>query len=207
MSLLADHNLPFAIALVLMTLLVLVQALGLGFDADADADMDSGHGDVGLGGALATLLGIGRVPLMVWLALFLFLFAALGVSIQALAASLIGAPLDPLLAAAITAVAAFPVTGVVVRPLARILPQDETTAVGLDSLVGRRAILTTGRASVDNPARARVLDRHGMAHHVMVEPHEAGSEIFEGDELLLVRREGERFFGIAVAERKLAPIA
>ena len=144
---------------------------------------------------------------MIWLVLFLFLFAALGVSIQSLAESLTGSPLDPWLAAAITLVAALPVTGVVVRPLARIMPQDETTAVETDALVGRRAVITIGRAAAGNPARARVLDRHGMAHHVMVEPHEQGSEMLEGDEMLLVRREGETFFGVALAERKLGPIA
>ena len=44
-------------------------------------------------------------------------------------------------------------------------------------------------------------------HNVMVEPHEASDEILEGDEVLLVRREGEVFYGVPLAERKLAPIA
>jgi hypothetical protein len=206
MSLFADHNLPFAVAFMAMVVLALVQVIGLGADHDIDADADTGA-EAGLGEALTTLLGVGRVPFMIWLVLFLFLFAALGVSIQSLAESLIGSPLDPLLAAGITFVAALPVTGLVVRPLARIMPGDETTAVDIDSLVGRRAVITTGRASARNPARARVLDRYGMTHHVMVEPHEAGSEMLEGDEALLVRREGEIFFGVALAERKLGPIA
>jgi Protein of unknown function (DUF1449) len=204
MSLLADHNLPFAVAFAAMLVLALVQVIGLGgHHADIDVDLDA---DAGLGDALTTLLGIGRVPFMIWLVLFLFLFAALGVSIQSLAEGLAGAPLSPLLAAAITLVAALPVTGALVRPLARIMPKDETTAVPLDALVGCRATITTGRASAGNPARARVLDGHGQMHHVMVEPHEPGSEMREGDELLLVRREGERFFGVALAERRLAPL-
>ena len=40
----------------------------------------------------------------------------------------------------------------------------------------------------------------------MVEPHEPGSEMLEGDEVLLVRRESERFFGVAMQERRLAPM-
>jgi hypothetical protein len=206
MSLLADHNLPFAVAFMAMIVLALVQVVGLGgHHSDMDIDADSGA-EAGLGEALTTLLGVGRVPFMIWLVLFLFLFAALGVSIQSLAEGLTGSPLSPLLAAGITLVAAVPITGVVVRPLARIMPGDETTAVDIESLVGRRAIITTGRASAVNAARARVLDRHGMAHHVMVEPHEAGSEMLEGDELLLVRREGGIFFGVALAERRLGPV-
>jgi hypothetical protein len=206
MSLLAAYNMPFAAALVLMVLLGVVQALGLGSlfgDADLDADTDAGGG---FADGLVSFLGIGRVPFMIWLTTFLFLFAAVGVGIQALADGLLGAPLDRWLAAAIAAVAAVPVNGLVVRPIAAILPGDETTAVGLDSLVGRRARIVTGRAAAGYPARAQVHDHHGQPHHVMVEPHEAGSEMLEGDEVLLVRRENETFYGVPLQERRLAPM-
>jgi hypothetical protein len=204
MSLLADYNMPFAAALVLMALLGLVQILGLGGllgDADADAD---GHG--GFADGLQSFLGIGRVPLMIWLISFLFLFAALGVGIQTLAANLLGAPLDRWLAAALAGLVAVPANAGLTRPLGSILPGDETTAVGLDSLVGRRAKIVTGRAAAGYPARAQVHDHHGHPHHVMVEPHEAGSEMLEGDEVLLVRRENETFFGVPLQERRLAPM-
>jgi hypothetical protein len=204
MSLLADYNMPFAAALVLMALLGLLQVLGLGGllgDSDVDTDTDGGFAD-----GMVSFLGLGRVPLMVWLVSFLLMFAALGVGIQALADAFLGAPLDRWVAAAIAAVAALPVTGVLVRPLAAILPGDETSAVGLDSLVGRRARIVTGRASAGNPARAEVHDHHGRPHYVMVEPHEAGSEMLEGDDLLLVRRESETFYGVPLQERRLAPM-
>jgi hypothetical protein len=202
MSLLADHNLPFAVALALMVLLALLQAVGL-VDAIGDHDVDA-DGEAADG--LLVTLGIGRVPFMIWLATFLFLFAALGVGLQALVQSVAGAPLDRWLAALLAAGAALPVTAVLVRPLAHILPGDETTAVGLDALVGRRARIVTGHAAAGFPARARVEDRFGHPHHVMVEPHEAGSEMLEGDEVLLVRRESETFYCIALQERRLSPV-
>lgn len=204
MSLLADYNLPFAVALVLMVLLGLVQVAGLGSalgDADFDADADGGIAD-----GLLSFLGIGRLPFMIWLVLYLLAFALIGVGIQALAGGLLGQPLDPWAAAAIVAVAALPVTGGLARPIAAILPGDETSAVGLDSLVGRRAKIVTGRAAAGSPARAEVRDRHGQPHYVMVEPHEASSEMLEGDEVLLVRREGEAFYGVALQERRLSPL-
>lgn len=206
MSLLADHNLPFAVALAVMVLLALLQAFGLGHifgdhDLDTDADADGGLAD-----GLLLFLGIGRVPFMIWLASFLLAFAALGVGIQALAESLTGAPLDRWLAAVLTAGASLPVTGVLSRPLGHILPGDETTAVGLDSLVGRRAKILIGRAAAGHPARAQVSDRFGHAHNVMVEPHEAGSEMLEGDEVLLVRRENQTFYCVALQERRLSPV-
>lgn len=209
MSLLADHNLPFAAALALMALVALVQAVGLGgfeldAEADLDADVDAGGGEAGIGGGIASLLGLGRVPLMIWLASFLLLFAGLGLGVQALAEGLIGAPLDPWVAAAIAGAAGLPLTGGLVRPLARILPRDTTTAVGLDSLVGRRATITIGRAAAGSPARAQVRDHHGHPHHVMVEPHDARSIIGEGDQVLLVRREQEIFYAVPLEDRRLA---
>ena len=211
MSLFAEYNLPFAIALGVMVLFLVLQLIGLGdfdFDADGelDADLDGEVPSIGIGGAILTLLGLGKVPLFVWLVVFLLGFALIGMSVQALAFNLTGSALYSLLAAVIAGGAAIPVTSALVRPIGRLLPKDETSAVGLDSLVGRRAKILTGRASAGNPARARVRDRHGHAHYVMVEPHEPASEMHAGDEVLLVRREGQAFFGLPLSERKLAPL-
>ena len=215
MSLFADYNLPFAIALGVMALLTLLQVIGLGdfdFGADVDLDVDV-DGEIadptsaGLGGAITTLLGLGKVPVFVWLIVYLLLFAVIGMSVQALASDMTGAPLFAWLAALISGGASIPVTATVVRPIGALLPKDETTAVGLQSLVGRRGTITTGRAEKGSPARARVRDHHGHAHYVMVEPHEDASVIPAGDEVLLVRREGNVFFGVPLAERKLAPMS
>lgn len=209
MSVLADHNLPFALAIGLMLVLLVLQLIGVGdgeFDADAggEAELDPTSG--GALDAITTLLGLGRVPLFVWLVVFLALFSGLGLGIQALAASLTSGPLDGLLAAVLAGGAALPATAVLVRPLGRILPQDETTAVGRDALVGRRAQITHGRAAKGSAARAQVIDHHGQTHHVMVEPHDAGVQLLEGDALLLVRREGETFYGVPLGERRLEPV-
>ena len=208
MDLLADHNLPFAAALAVMVVLALLQVLGLG-DAlghpDVDVDVDVQVPDGGAMDGLASLLGIGRLPFLILLGLFLLLFAGVGLSIQQLAASLTGAPLAPLLAVVITGIACLPLTGAIARPLARLLPGDETTAVGLDALLGRRARITDGTARAGSPARARVHDFHGQMHHVMVEPHDPGGELCSGDEVLLLRREGEAFFAMTLENRALSP--
>lgn len=214
MSIFEAHNMPFAVAFVLVLLLAMAQALGLGdfLGGDAEADLTAGvEGqavpEAGTLDGLFTLLGIGRVPFTVWLALFLFGFAAIGVSIQALAESITGAALDRWLAAPVAAAAAAPITGLLAKPLGKILPQDETSAVGTETLLGRRATITDGVARAGSPARARVNDVHGHPHHVMVEPHESSSEMHAGDEILLVRRDGDRFYATALAERRLAPHA
>ena len=85
------------------------------------------------------------------------------------------------------------------------MPKDHTTAVNTASLLGRRATITDGVARSGSPARAKVRDVHGQVHHLMVEPHEESSELHAGDEVLLVRREGNQFYATALAERRLSP--
>ena len=211
MSLLEPHNLPFAVAFGMMAAALVLQLAGLGIDAGGDLDLADVDGESGglpeasAGLAILTLLGLGKVPLMVWLMVFLFVFGLVGLGLQAFADELTGAPLYPSLAAIIAGIAALPLTSGLVRPLGRIMPQDETSAVGLDSLVGRRGQIAIGTAARGSPARTTVRDRHGHAHHIMLEPHEDGSEIEAGDEVLVVRREGQVFYGVPLAERQLAP--
>ena len=206
MSLLEPHNLPFAAALCVMVILAVIQMVGVAdFLGDPDFDHDVDHGPEGAGAGLASILGLGRVPFTIWLGLLLTAFAGIGVSIQELATSLTGGPLDLWLASAFALVGALPVTSALVRPLGRILPHDETSAVERDELLGRRARITDGTARRGNPARARVHDRHGMMHHVMVEPHEDAGELRAGEEVLLVRREGDGFFASALEMRQLSP--
>lgn len=211
MAILETYNMPFAAALILMAMLAVLQVIGLAdifgdadFDFDTDVDGDAAI-TVGPLDGLASVIGLGRVPLMVWLALFLGLFAAIGVGVQELAIEFTGGPLDRWLAAVIAAGASLPVTGAIARPLGRILPHDETTAVSTDTLLGRRGVITDGIARHGSPARARVADVHGHPHHVMVEPHEAGTELHAGDGILLVRRENELFYATALDLRALSP--
>lgn len=195
----APENLPFAVALVLMLMIGAVEALGLGvgaigIDAHVDVHADA-HADLGGIDPLGWL-GLGRIPLLMVLVVLLALFGLVGITIQQLAASLGGAPLSAWIAAPAAFVASLPLTGICARGLARVLPHDETTAISLDDLVGRRATVTVGTARQGSPARASVRDAHGQTHYVMIEPTD-GQSVGEGGTLLLVRREGEIFIGLA----------
>lgn len=198
MSLLAPHNLPFLIALAALVVIAVLQITGAADAVEGAGDFDSPDGleAGGFGEALFTLLGLGRVPFLIWLAMLLFVFACVGVIGQSLLASLIGAPLSAGWAALGAGAAALPLNSMAMRPLAAVLPQDETTAVSLDTLVRRDAEIQIGTARAGSPARAKVIDRHGQAHFVMVEPHDASSELQAGDTVLLVRREGQTFYGV-----------
>ncbi|GGD62858.1 YqiJ family protein [Croceicoccus mobilis] len=199
MDILASYNTPFAVALALLVLLLLMQVVGLSdfgpdFDTDVDGDIEVDSAD--LSGGLVSLLGLNRLPLMAWLSIFLACFALLGWSVQQLLDSLLGAPLSALPAAGVGLLVGVPATSILSRPLAKIWPHDETTAVSTDRLVGKRGTISIGTARRGSPARASVRDHFGQPHNVMVEPHEDASQFVEGDEVLLVRREGEIFFAV-----------
>lgn len=198
-DLLAPENTPFAVALALLGLLAVVQVLGLGHllghgDADLGGDGPDGHAD--LGGGLASLLGIGQVPLIVWLSCLLACFALLGLSLQHFFTGLFGAPFSAAPATGAALLAAIPANSALTRLLGAIWPHDETTAVPLDALIGRRGRIAVGTAARGNPARAVVHDLHGQQHNVMVEPHHDGEALGEGIEVLLVRREGDIFYAL-----------
>lgn len=200
----APENLPFAVALVLMLMIGAVEAIGLGVGAvgiDAHGDV---HGDAG---DLLGWLGVGRIPLLMVIVVLLALFGLIGLTAQQLAEALTGRPFSPWIAAPAAFVAALPLTGFCSRGLARILPGDETTAIPLGELIGRRATITVGTARVGCPARASVRDRHGLTHYVMVEPTDDRLSVGEGGSVLLVRREGDVFIGLAEGEPLFASAA
>lgn len=190
----APENIVFVSALLLMLLIGGVQALGLAGDADLDVDAEAD---------LLGWLGLGRLPLLALVALFLTLFAIIGLLGQQAAHDLLGAMLSPWIAVPAAAVAALPATGIAARLVAPLLPQDHTTAIPLDHLVGSRAIILTGRATRGSPARARVEDHHGQAHFVMVEPDNDGQTLEEGETILLVRRQDHLFRAISHGDHYL----
>ncbi|QDH33391.1 OB-fold-containig protein [Porphyrobacter sp. YT40] len=198
MSLLEPHNLPFLIALCVLGVIALLQVTGVSEAIEGATEFDSPDGLEmgGLGDALTALLGLGRVPLLIWLAALLFTFAAVGVIGQTLLTSILGTPLSAGWATLAAGAAALPLNSLAMRPLAAVMPKDETTAIGLDELLRRDGTIQIGTARAGSPARAKVIDIHGQAHFVMVEPHDQAQELRAGDTVLLVRREGQTFYGV-----------
>lgn len=192
-GLLAPENLPFAVALALLVLLVIVQVTGI---SDFLGDADGHDAELDAGSALASVTGLGALPFVVWLSFFLATFGLVGLSLQQLVTSFFGAPFGPGAATAMGLLAAWPVNTVITRLLGRVWPRDETTAVPVDALLGRKGTIEIGRATRGSAARAQVRDVHGQVHLVMVEPHEDSAVLGEGCEILLVRRDGETFYAV-----------
>jgi hypothetical protein len=190
---LSPAYLPFALSFVVMIGIGLIEAIGLGLgqlDLDADAAPDSGSG-------LLDWLGLGNdVPLLIWLTSLLGCFTIAGIALQQTAAAMGGAPLPAGLASAGALVAGLLLNTLAAHGLARVMPSFETTVISTDDLLRRRGTILEGAARRGSPARAKVVDQHGQAHFVMVEPHEDSDVIRAGETALLVRREGQLFFGL-----------
>lgn len=199
-----EYNLPFAVAFALLVLVALAQIVGLG-DLAGEPEIDSGH--AGAMDGLASILGFGRVPFLVWLAIFLLMFSGVGISGQYLIDGLIGSMLPPLPAAGLAVIPALMLTSVGARVLAPIVPRDETSAIHIENLLGKRGSIDIGTSRRGNPARAVVKDAFGQPHNVMVEPHEDGAEFQAGDEVLLVRLENDLFYAISTSDRRLGPVS
>ncbi|TRD11236.1 DUF1449 family protein [Erythrobacter insulae] len=213
MTLLEPYNLPFAASLIALFIIAALQIIGVGdlfegaedIEIEVDADLADGLEASGFMDGVASVLGLGRVPFLIWLSSLLFVFTVTGVVGQAVIAGLMGSPLSAGFAALLAGGAALPLNGLAVRPIEKVLPKDETTAVGLQSLVRRDAVIQTGTSRAGSPARAKVKDAFGHPHFIMVEPHDSQAELAEGETVLLVRREGELFFGVRYESPLLQP--
>jgi len=203
---LADENLFFAGAGCLLLALMFLQLTGFGDfgpDVDTDLDIDVDVVNTSFSDGLLSFLGLGRLPMMIWLALYLMIFTVMGYTGQQIINALTGELLPSLLAAPSVGLIALPVAGLLARPLEHIMPKDETTAVSIDSLVGRFAEIEIGTAAQGSPARAKVTDSHGHNHFVMVEPDNLGQSFVKGEKLLLVRRENNIFKAISQGAQHL----
>lgn len=185
--------LPFAIAFVVMIGIGLIEAIGLGLgqlDLDGDIVAD-GHGGVldwlGLGGEL---------PILIWLTSLLGCFTLAGVGIQQVTESLTGAPITWPFAAGGALIVGALLNTLAAKGLARIMPGFETTVISTDDLLRQRGTVLEGIARRGAPARAKIVDRHGQAHFIMVEPHDDADAIASGETVLIVRRDGARFFAL-----------
>lgn len=195
---------PFAIAFVTMIGIGLIEAIGLGLGhLDLHADV---HAEAGGGGVL-DWLGLGHeLPILIWLTSLLGCFTLSGIAIQQGATALTGGPLHWSLASGGALIAGSLLNTLAANGLARIMPGFETSVISTDDFLRRRGTILEGTARRGSPARAKIVDQHGQAHFIMVEPHDDGDAIATGDTALIVRRDGKLFYALPEANVLLQSI-
>ncbi|MFP4415986.1 MAG: YqiJ family protein [Chitinispirillaceae bacterium] len=226
---LSTENLPFSIALTMMIGIGLLEGIsaviGFGFsqilenllpeiDAptvdlpdvyiDPDVVLDSGA-DLRTPSLLTRFIGwikIREVPILVVLVVFLTIFSLSGFVIQSVARQL----MTVFLPWYIAVLPAFVITLPMVRGcsllLSKCVIKDETTAVSTSSFIGKIATITLGTARKGLPAQAKLKDKYGQVHYVMVEPDDDNA-FEQSSEVLLVKKDGSVFKAIRNPNNKL----
>lgn len=199
---LAPEAWPFTLAVILLLAIAVIEGMGLivglSFSGWLDHLMpDASHGLEGIADSWLGWLHLGKVPALVLLVILLTAFALIGYLLNAAAHSLLGFYLPPLVSSVAAFATSLPVVRVSGGAIGRLIPRDESSAVTLDSLVGRVAVVVNGTARANYPAEARVKNEHGQTLYVRVEPDNETSQFGAGESVLLVKQiSGSRFQAI-----------
>lgn len=184
-----EANAPYFFALCFLVLLFAFEILGMligmsvSHACDSIIDFDV---DTDMGGHLS-LLGLGKVPLIVWLTFLMGLFVIFGYGFNAVTNSIVG--YTPIWISIVpVSIAAFVFNGVLCRAFAKVFPKLETTAVSTDTFKGRVARLTLGNATYTDFAMGVVQDEHDHTHNIRVQTMDDGVVIEQGNEVILVEK-------------------
>jgi membrane protein implicated in regulation of membrane protease activity len=101
-------------------------------------------------------------------------------------------------------VVSVPLVRVTSRAIARVIPKDESYAVGLGDLVGRVGEVVIGPLDQGPPGRISVADIHGNRHFVWAVAAPSSPPLPQGTMVLLVDRDGTRFVAVK-ADDELKP--
>ena len=201
--LLLEANSFFTIALGVVAVIALMEIIGqlIGFSIgqvmdsafDFDADMDAGlDGPQGGFSALASWLCLKKLPFLVWLIMFLTLFAISGLVFNYLSLQLLGEIFAGWLAVTFALVFAIYTSHFLGGGLAKVVPKEETSAISQTSFSGRLAQITIGTARKGTPAEAVFKDEFEQKHYVMVEPID-NDEFPQGTNVVLVSKENNNW--------------
>jgi membrane protein implicated in regulation of membrane protease activity len=190
----AQQTWPFNMALLIMIGLSILEGIGLLLSHSPSHMLDGllpDHPD-GFDGVLGWL-HIGKVPLLILVILLLAGFVLAGYLIQSIAFSLSGQMLSAWLASIPAAMVGLLITGGVGGLIGRWIPQDQSSAVSEQTLIGRTGVVMRGIARSGFSAEAKVSDTYGRTHYVMVEPDEPDQVFEEGTKVLLIKKIGVSF--------------
>jgi hypothetical protein len=189
----APETLPFGVAFALIVAIALIEGLGMLAAMSPSNLIDSVLPDIHGDGGLDRMLGwlhLGRVPSLVLLILFLAGYALFGYSLQMVVHGLFGIYLPTWIASLLAVPSGLATVRGLGSLVTHIIPQDETSIISEQSLVGRAGVVSGGTARRGLAAQARVLDSYGRTHYLMVEPDIDGDVFETGAQILVVRKIG-----------------
>ena len=204
----ADFNLAFGVAICFVVLLALIEGLGLiiglslmnvldqftPVDLDCDIDVSSG----GLTSVLGWLC-INRMPLLVWLVITLSSFGLAGYALNYLSIISLNFVFPAFVVTILAVIFAIYFTKLVAKPLAKILPKNESSALSNHSFVGLAGKITVGKASFENPAEAVIHDSYQQKHYVLVAPESPNEVFLAGSDIVLIEKQEKYWLAASLA--------
>ncbi|MGR3514918.1 MAG: OB-fold-containig protein [Paracoccaceae bacterium] len=158
--------------------------------AEPEVDADLPEAEVAPAGP-AAWLGIGKMPVLIWIAALLLGFGASGFALQSVFNSVFSFALPAPIAAIPAALAGIWFAKTFGAGFARALPKTETTAMSERHLGRRTGMVTQGVAKRGRPSEVKVKDRHGNTHYLRGEPLKDEDEIPAGTQVLVLRHRYE----------------
>ncbi|MBC9230403.1 YqiJ family protein [bacterium SPL81] len=203
-------NIVFSISLMLCLFIGVLELILLMFGGSTsffdqflpDSLTDVNHAEVsaehseGLFTQLLEWLYIGKVPLLIWLIIFLTVYSLTGLIIQDIFYQFTEHYLSAWIIAPACLFLCMPIVRFSAALIAKIIPKDETTAIQIDDLIGRTAQIVLGEAKPNSPAQAKVKDQFGQIHYILVEP-ELDLVFHQGQDVILTQRTKIGFQAIA----------
>jgi hypothetical protein len=198
------------LALEIVSLLLGGSLMGLGGDADVDLDADFDvDADIGLdtdvdldapdidaeadvapagNASFLTWLGLGGVPFILWFAALLAGFGLTGLIMQSVSNAVTGVLVPRLIALPVGLIGGVAFARTFGGVFSRLIPRDESAAVAISRLGGRRGVVSQGIARRGHAAEVRVTDAHGNVHYLRAEPMEDDAQIAQGSDVLVIRQ-------------------
>lgn len=194
--LLIDANFAFMASLAIFVAIFALELIGLlaghsflggetDFDTDADFDTDGG---------IADWLGLGRLPLLAFVAIFSVVFGIVGLILNQITFNIIGTALTPFLSVPVAFIIAVPIVAKTATTISRWLPRDESNGIRLEELVGSEATITVGTATHLISAPAMAYDSHGVQHNFSVRSYDENVTLTERQKVILDHMSDEGFF-------------
>ena len=194
--LLLETNTAFGIAFITVLLIAMMEMAGLlvGFSLSELFDqLISGSVDsASMHGGFSTLLGwffLNKLPFMIWLVLFLSSFSISGYSANFIAIKSIDHTLPEIISLPITLIASCCFIRLAGNRFSALVGQKESSAVSSDSFSGKIASITLGKATLNNPAEAVLIDQYQQKHYIMVMPCSVQESFQQGDDVVLVEKQ------------------
>ncbi len=162
-------------------------------DVDVDIGIDVDSGNLPIHYTVFSWLNLGKVPFMVLVTIFLMIFGFSGYIFNYIALSIIQTTLPRFLLVPISIILSLLGVGFLGKKIGKLIPSEETSAVSTDSFVGKIATITIGTAKKDYPAQAKLQDKFGRTHYVMVVPIKDEDVFVQGTQVLLVEKSKNNF--------------